>query len=600
MKRFAGPALVALIVCGINSIPLDAAPLDGTWELTHYQGLESGNYDAVYWILELRELDGKLQVRVVSESSMVKDHACEVVQWDKGRLRLKFTPPKEPFPMSPGQMNYHFDGVLAKNAEDGILGCIENFNRFYPAQMRLTKRTAIGKIGGGRTSVEIMEGPNKILKNLDRLPDKLRGKGRTPSQEAYETLYPQGFAMIDVTIPQLEEVLDKHPAHPAAAEAADFLVRQGVRRSQQQERVEKWARAGEKVARRYRPRFHAEYAMRLAAHLPVTKEYAPLILDLIKEIEEDLPMLDSLPLQCRTVWLKDAALRARGDAQGCAALDTDVKKLSDKLLAAYHADMPMPRITRFEGKIADGQVAVVEWLSENRVVGPAHKAALNAMAESYPAGKLILLQFPSFGPMIVPYGDPIGLQRFLAYERSLTREEKLTTPAQPFFVNGTSDKKFDHLKLTSQEIYDALRARIDKALSMPAKVQLEARVTRKGDDVAIQLKANKTPPGASLRVLLIERHGHYGMPTSTLTQTRIIRASHIAELAMEQTVPFNLGAVDRELTPTYVGGHPWEVAHAGAFNVVRERRWNGLYAVVLVEHGIFGPVLHAAQLDIPD
>jgi hypothetical protein len=229
--------------------PVDEPSFDGAWELTFYQGLREGNYVATHWLIDLRTNAGKLDGRVVATSPALKGSDLDQVRWEKGRLRLTFTPNAQDQKTGSGAASaFEFDGVPASKPEEGILGRLQAGTEVYPAQLLPTKKRAFEKNFSGRQSYAPLE---KVSTTLEELKPIRNSVARQKISREAGTR--NSYTVLDKAVPHLEKAL-RHSDGAAVIEAAKFLVRQGVALRQQADQLAPWARAGEQAARRYGPR----------------------------------------------------------------------------------------------------------------------------------------------------------------------------------------------------------------------------------------------------------------------------------------------------------------------------------------------------------
>ncbi len=545
-----------------------------------------------------------------------------------------------------------FEGRVPKAGADTVLGTFEMGGRLYMGRMAVTDKKEL-TAANANVRVDLPE-PMQTAQALTAKVAQLRRHAALAKDAEEKAKLTKEAADADkeaqAETPKLyREVIEKHGDTPAAALAAQNLLRQAGKLKADAAEVGRWAAALLHSAAPYGPRYETEVAAQVAEVLNPQAPYAPLALEYARRAEKGLTPKDSHRQQVRVLGVLAAAQKKAGLAaeaeqttvrQGRLELEQAVqaeKALTEKssaetrasvlsnLAAAqrkvgltgdaaktearlttlnaeldreYLAKMPPFQPAAYEGRKAQSDRLAVLELFTGAQCPPcvAADVAFDALETTYKSGEVVLIQYH----LHIPGPDPMTNA---ATEARAEYYDVHSTPSTLF--NGKKEASGGGPIARAEAKYKEYRDILDKLLEQPAEASVRVGATRQGDTVTIQADVTRlAAPGESkkLRLLLVEEKVRFAGGNKLRFHHMVVRAmpggtEGLALTGKEttHTATVKLGDLRQELT-RYLDDY---AAEKRPFpQPERPMEFKSLRVIALVQDDQTKEILQAAVADI--
>jgi hypothetical protein len=491
MIRVRVPLALALLLALTAPAFSEGKLKEGKYKLGYYP---NASLQINYWILEVKDKDGKLSGSIAS--TPVQASKLNSFKVSGGEVTAKIQ--VQTIPIS-------FEGKIDKGGKK-VLGSLSFNNQVFLSVLEPTEDESIpnNKVQVPAKAPEPYTKANQLSRKAliahiqaQRAKDEQQKAKLTKDAEA-------ASKEAAAEMPKLyREVLAKHADSPAVFDAALSLFR---RKSSQLDAgdVKKWVALLDKKSAAYGKRWHDHILGEATSALAYRKDGAEAVLPRAKAAVEALKK-DAPPAeQVRVLDTYEAALRNSGAVAEARKVADRVEKINEKLDKEYHEKVPpfKPQPVKREGT---GDRVVLMELFTGAQCPPcvAADVAFDALLKSYKPTDVVFLQYHLHIPGPDPLTNKVTEERAAYYSVN-------STPSTLF--DGKSKASGGGAMANAKNKYDAYREVIDPALKDTAEVLLKAKATESDGKVTITVDVDKLiGPGESkkLRVVLVEESVRY-------------------------------------------------------------------------------------------
>ncbi|MFO0849365.1 MAG: hypothetical protein U0871_12545 [Gemmataceae bacterium] len=401
------------------------------------------------------------------------------------------------------------------------------------------------------------------------------------------------------------EIVAKFPDAPAATDAALGLIRAARPAKLEADEAGKLVAVIRKGAEPYGPRYTRAVLGQAADALVAVKGLEKAALTAVEPVAAALTDADPAATRSRVLTTYKTALEKTGNADRAKDVAVKLEKIEAVLDAEYLKTVPPFKPAKYAGRKDKGatKVAVLE-LFTGAQCPPcvAADVAFDALAKSYPATDLVLIQYHMHIPGPDPLTNPSTVARW-DYYRSKFPQGIRGTPSTLF--NGKPDAGGGGAMANAENKYGQYAKLIDPLLEQTADVKLAGEAKRAGDTVTVTVDVSgMKEPGdkVKLRLVLVEETVKYVGSNGLRFHHQVVRdliggaeGVAVAKLAGgKHTATVDLAKVKAGLTE-YLD----DFAKSRPFpNPNRPMDLKGLKVIALVQDDDSREILQAAQFDV--
>lgn len=435
---------------------------------------------------------------------------------------------------------------------------------------------------------------------LERQPLVLQSRARAEKdQEKKAALMDQVAAARKEAekIPGLyRELIQKHPDSPAAADAAQALVRGAERAKVTPAEALDLAKRVTDAAAPYGPRLARMAAVEAADNLVRAKGLAGAALGPITPVAQALTEKDPAATRFDILTTYKTALEAAGRNEEAKQVGTKLVALDAELDKEYLATVPPFKPDPAAGRkdAAANRVAVLE-LFTGAQCPPcvAADVAFDALAKTYKEGDVVLLQYH----LHIPGPDPLTNRDTVARAGFYKAN---STPST--FFNGKPAAGGGGGMANARDKYDQYRGLIDPILGQSSPVKVTGTATRAGDKLEVAAEVAGAPAGARLRLVVTEESIKYVGSNRLRFHHHVVRAMpggadgvEVKEGSFRHAAAVDLAEVRKGLT-AYLDEY---AANERPFpKADRPMAMDKLGVVALVQDDATGEILQAAHIEV--
>lgn len=444
---------------------------------------------------------------------------------------------------------------------------------------------AWGKLAGSKSTALIMQFQKE--KDADKKKELVKeiNAAQKEAQEKAPGIY--------------RDIVAKFPDAPAATDAAIGLIRAARTAKLEADEAGKLVAVIQKGAEPYGPRYTRAVLGQAADALVAVKGLEKAALTAVEPVAAALTDADPAATRSRVLTTYKTALEKTGNADRAKDVAVKLEKIEAVLDAEYLKTVPPFKPAKFAGRKDKGatKVAVLE-LFTGAQCPPcvAADVAFDALAKSYPATDLVLIQYH----LHIPGPDP------LTNAGTVARAGYYGVRSTPnTFFNGKGDARGGGAMANAENKYGQYAKLIDPLLEQTADVKLAGEAKRAGDTVTVTVDVSgmKEPSDkVKLRLVLVEETVKYVGSNGLRFHHQVVRdliggaeGVSVAKLTGgKYTATADLSKVKAGLTE-YLD----DFAKTRPFpNPNRPMDLKGLKVIALVQDDDSKEILQAAQFDV--
>jgi hypothetical protein len=582
-------ALALGLLLAPAAAPAATPPKAGTYEFTMLNPVGG----TIYGLVKITPKDDGVEGEVVAGHPALRGLELKTAALDGETLRIV---------LNVQGTDLAFEGRVPQAGADTVLGTLEINGRLSPARLKATDKTGLTPATVAVRS-DVPE-PMRKAQAVSAKPQMLRVRAAR-AQDAEEKAKLQKEAAeaaqeAKAELPKLyREVVEKHADSPAAALAAQDLIRQAGKNKVDAAEVGRWAALVQKDGAAYGPRYETEMATQLAEMLAPQKDYAPLALGYAQRAEKALTAKDSAEKQVRVLGVLADAQKKAGKAAEGEQTEARLAKLNAELDREYLAKVPPFKPETFAGRKGKTDRAVVMELFTGAECPPCVPAdiAFDVLEKTYKPTELVLIQYH----LHIPGPDPLTNA---ATEARAEYYDAHSTPST--FFNGQAKASGGGRGIDdSERKYKEYREVIDPLLEEPAKAAVAVGASRQGDKLSVQAEVtNLADPGEGkrLRLLVVEEAVRYAGGNKLRFHHMVVRAMPggpegvaLAQKDTKHTASVDLAELRQELTK-YLDDY---AAEQRPFpRASRPMEFKHLKVIALVQDDKTKEILQAAAADV--
>jgi hypothetical protein len=448
--------------------------------------------------------------------------------------------------------------------------------------------------------VQVQQLSGKVTQAQNRF---LTEKDAAKKQE-FQKEYTEALRELNEKQPALyREVVEKHARHPAALDAALFLLRGATRNRLTAAEAEQLVKIVHEHGLPHGPLFVgvvlAPIAETLASQPGLEKVALAAIAPAAQALTDDLPAT----VQSAVLASYRTTLMKAGKAAEAKELDTRIAKLESKIDEEYLRTVPPFKPTVFAGRkdTAANQVVLME-LFTGAQCPPcvAADVAFDALQKSYKPTELVLIQYHLHIPGPDPMTNPDTQARW-DYYRKLFPNDMRGVPSSVF--NGKPAAGGGGGMTAAENKYRQYVSVINPLLEKSTEVKLAGKATRKDDTITLAVETTGAD-GANLRLrlLVVEESIKYVGSNQIRFHHQVVRAMPggaegiaITDKMFKHTATVDLGDVRKSLT-RYLDDY---AANTRPFpKPDRPMDLKDLRVIAFVQNDTTGEILQAVQIEV--
>jgi hypothetical protein len=449
-----------------------------------------------FWSLKIEDRDGKLSGKLTPAEGFDAPTSLKELTYKEKVMTFVLAINEQPF---------EFRCQVPKAGEKKLFGSVDIGGKRLPIQLEVTADEKLSVKSGG-----------------------------TPGKLGYDTAV---------------ETIKKTPDSGRVFEALDVVVRGAAAQKVKAAELGEWVQLVRKQAARYGSEWHQEVSLRTAEGLAGQKEFGPLALEVIRQVNQELGEKAGAQARLRGMGALAKALKVAGKADDLAK----VMKELDGLESAAHHEYEKTALgfepEKFKGRQKGNRVVLVE-LFTGAQCPPCVAAdlAFEGLERTFTNREVVLLQYHLHIPDIDALTTPDSEARQDFYQIQGTPN---------IFFNGKSMAGGGGPKAVAQFKYNDYRKVIEPILAEETNLKLTASAVRTGDVVKIEAAVDglkKPGEKVKLRLVLVEEWVRYLGGNGLPYHARVVRAlpGGVAGLALtkesgKQTASVDLGNLRKEL-----------------------------------------------------
>jgi hypothetical protein len=384
------------------------------------------------------------------------------------------------------------------------------------------------------------------------------------------------------------ELLSKQTIGWEVVMAAMMLLQQAEKKMAKPEEVRGWATKAVKAAEPYGMHWQSDVVLDIAEILGSQKGYETIALQYARQAERMLDPKERPVLQKRVLEVLANALTKAGKADDAKEIEARLKKLDFKIKPELYAGR--------KGK-SDRVVLVELFTGAQCPPCVAADLAFDNLEKTFKPAEVILLQYHLHVPGPDPLTSPASELRAKFYGETISGTPTILFNGKPGAPGGGDIAD-------SPEKYAEYVATITPQLETPAKAQIKASATRKGDQIDITAEVSglkDTGDDIRLRFALVEEQVDYTGGNKLPSHHHVVRAlpggpdgTALKEKTAKKTVSVNLSELRKELND-YLDK---SAARRPFPNKERPLELKKLYVVAFVQNDDNGEVFQAIQVEV--
>jgi hypothetical protein len=456
-------AVLAGVLLTATAAQAGETGLAKTWRVT----LFSGGQEMTFWLLKIDEKDGKVSGTLIPAEDFEAPSSLKDLQFKDKRLT---------FVLEINKQLFEFRALVPKAGEKTLFGSID--------------------LGGKRIPLQLTETKEEKLSLKDSPP---------PGKMGWDTA---------------KEIIAKTPENGRVFVAIDVLVRGAADKNIKADELRGWVQVALKQAARYGPEVQEDFSLHIADELANQKEFAPLALEMIRQINKDLTAGKAgAQARLRGLSALAKALKAAGKADEVAKVQQELEGLETVAHAEYEKTALGFEPAKFAGRKKGNRVVLVE-LFTGAQCPPCVAAdlAFDGLERTFSHKEVVLLQYHLHIPGPDALTTPDSEARMDYYKGR-------GTPA--IFFNGQSKAAGGGPKQLAEFKYNDYRKVIEPLLEEETALKLTASAVRNGDKIQIDAAVDGlAKPGdkVKLRLVLVEEWVRYLGGNGLPYHSRVVRA----------------------------------------------------------------------------